>query len=92
FAQSAYETQQASEWCWAASISMIWAFYGHPVAQSEIVTNAFGELVNQGGQPWQIFQALNGQRVDDNGVGFQSTVRGLYDAMSGYDNISYTDI
>jgi hypothetical protein len=92
FAQMAYETQQATEWCWAASISMIWAFYGHPVAQSEIVTGTFGQLLNQGGQPWQIFQALNGNRVDDHGTPFVSTVTGLYDALSGYDNISYTDI
>lgn len=92
FAQTAYETQQATEWCWAASISMIWAFYGHPVAQTEIVTGTFGQLLNQGGQPWQIFQALNGDRVGDNGVPFVSTVTGLYDALSGYDNISYTDI
>jgi hypothetical protein len=92
FAQTAYETQQATEWCWAASISMIWAFYGHPVAQTEIVSGTFGQLLNQGGQPWQIFQALNGQREGDNGVPFVSTVTGLYDALSGYDSISYTDI
>jgi hypothetical protein len=77
FAQIAYETQQATEWCWAASISMIWAFYRHPVAQAEVVTGTFGQLLNQGGQPSQIFQALNGQRVDDNGAAFTSTSHGL---------------
>jgi hypothetical protein len=92
FAQTAYETQQATEWCWAASISMIWAFYGHPIAQTEIVTGTFGQLLNQGGQPWQIFQALNGERVGDDSVPFVSTVTGLYDALSGYDSISHTDI
>jgi hypothetical protein len=45
-----------------------------------------------GAQPYQIFQALNGQRVDDNGVSFVSTVTGLYDAESGFDNLSYTQV
>jgi hypothetical protein len=88
----AYQSQQATEWCWAASIAMIWAFYGHPVSQAQIVTGEFGQLINQGGQPSQIFQALSGQRVDDNGVPFTSVVTGLYDYEDNYDNISYTDI
>lgn len=33
FAQTAYMTQQQDEWCWAASISMLFSFYGHPVSQ-----------------------------------------------------------
>jgi hypothetical protein len=92
FAQTAYQTQQLPEWCWAASISMVWAFHGHPVSQSEIVSGTFGALLNMGAQPYQIFQALNGQRVDDNGVSFVSTVTGLYDAQSGFDNLSYTQV
>src|ERR1700693_1072082 len=42
FYVTAFQTQQQSEWCWAASISMIWAFYGHPVSQAEIVDSVYG--------------------------------------------------
>ena len=88
----AYQQQQQTEWCWAASISMIFAYYGHPVTQSQIVTGQLGQLINQAGQPWQIFQAMNGSYTDDNGVKFNSVVSGLYDVQDNYDNISYTDI
>jgi hypothetical protein len=88
----AYQQQQQTEWCWAASIAMIFAYYGHPVTQSQIVTGQLGELINQAGQPWQIFQAMNGSYTDDNGVKFNSVVTGLYDVLDHYDNISYTDI
>ena len=40
FATSAYMQQQQDEWCWAASVSMIWAYYGLAVTQSEIVSSA----------------------------------------------------
>jgi uncharacterized membrane protein YgcG len=92
FATLAYQNQEATEWCWAASISMIFAFYGHPVPQSEIVSSTFGQLINQGGQPSQIFAALNGAWTDDNNVMFTSTVTGLYDFLDNIDTISYTDI
>jgi len=30
-------TQQQDEWCWAASISNVFAYHGHPVSQARIV-------------------------------------------------------
>jgi hypothetical protein len=92
FATMAYQNQQADEWCWAASISMIFGFYGHTVTQAQIVDSTFGQLIDQAGQPSQIFQALNSTWTDDSGGTFTSTVTGLYDVLDGIDNISYTDI
>jgi hypothetical protein len=37
FAQEAFEHQYQSQWCWAASISMVFAHYGHRVSQERIV-------------------------------------------------------
>jgi hypothetical protein len=71
---------------------MIFAYYGHPVTQSQIVSGELGQLINQAGQPWQIFQAMNGSYTDDHGSQFNSVVTGLYDVQDNYDNISYTDI
>lgn len=39
--------QEKSQWCWAASISMVFAHYGHEVAQEGIVRQHFGEAVDQ---------------------------------------------
>lgn len=92
FAQTAFQTQQLTEWCWAASIAMVWAYYGHPVAQSEIVDAVFGGVTNSPAQDAQILQALSGPRTDDNGKRFNSNVTGVYDAQSGIATLSYTQL
>src|SRR5262245_33097819 len=46
FAQQAYQQQYLPQWCWAASISMLFAYYGHSVSQARIVTEAYGSPVN----------------------------------------------
>src|SRR4051794_26288549 len=46
FAQTAFQTQQQTQWCWAASIAMVFSYYGHPVSQSRIVSEAYGGIVN----------------------------------------------
>jgi hypothetical protein len=38
-----YAYQSMSEWCWAASISMIFAYNNHPVAQARIVYDVYEE-------------------------------------------------
>jgi hypothetical protein len=84
FLQRAYQTQQASEWCWAASISMIFSFYGHPVAQPRIVQEAYGTVANVPAVAGSVMaQALNRTWTDDRGSEFHSSVRGLYDPAAG---------
>jgi hypothetical protein len=75
-------SQEQSEWCWAASISMLFGYYGHPVSQEQIVRQAFGQLVNMPGSPALISQALNREWVDTRGKHFRSSA--IYsDAAAG---------
>lgn len=39
--------QEQSEWCWAASISMIFAHHGYAVRQEDIVKDGYGAAVNR---------------------------------------------
>jgi len=63
--------QHESEWCWAACISMVFQFYGHPIAQERIVNETFGAIANFPAQPGHLLRALNKQWTDDNGEAFQ---------------------
>ena len=62
--------QQNTEWCWAASISAIFSYYGHDVSQERIVAETFGTIANVPGQPSQIYRALNRTWTDDSGDDF----------------------
>lgn len=42
-----FEPQEASNWCWAASLAMILRRYGVDVPQEQIVRTAFGAPANQ---------------------------------------------
>jgi hypothetical protein len=53
-------SQQANEWCWAASIQMILNYYQIPASQQEIVTRTYGIPVNEPGSDQAISAALNG--------------------------------
>ncbi|MCC6623594.1 MAG: hypothetical protein IT385_20215 [Deltaproteobacteria bacterium] len=39
-------SQRMSQWCWAASIAMIFDYHGHPVSQEAIVRATYGGLVD----------------------------------------------
>ncbi|MDQ6828393.1 MAG: C39 family peptidase [Gemmatimonadota bacterium] len=70
----AYSSQHNSQWCWAASIQMVLAFYGLHVSQEEIVkrsygTSAQGELPNRPGSGEVITANLNNWSVDEAGGG-----------------------
>jgi hypothetical protein len=69
-AASAFSRQQASEWCWAASLQMIFAYYGHPISQPRIVKETWGSISNLPAQPIQILSDLNRSWTDDNGTNF----------------------
>ena len=51
--------QQASEWCWAACMQMVFTYWGHAVPQQEIVRQTWGSLANMPAQPQQIVADLN---------------------------------
>jgi hypothetical protein len=77
---SAIHTQQCPEWCWAACVSMIFHFYGHPVSQQQIVRQMFGNVVClPAGFTRRIGEALSRTWTDDNGDRFTSRVVAAFD-------------
>lgn len=71
--------QEESQWCWAASISMVFASYGYDVDQERIVKEAYGSPVNMGAVGTTITQQLNRTWIDDSGKKFKVQIEGLYD-------------
>lgn len=59
--------QHMSEWCWAASISMAFAYHGYDVAQERIVAEAWGGIVNVPGSPEAILGSVNRRWKADDG-------------------------
>ena len=64
-------SQYLSQWCWAASIEMIFRFYGYVVPQAEIVRQAWGVPVNLPASLPQILASLNRYWVDVSGNPFR---------------------
>jgi hypothetical protein len=62
--------QHASEWCWAASIEMVFGYYGYRVPQEQIVRETWGGIVNMPGRPDQILTDLNRDWKDTRGKEF----------------------
>jgi hypothetical protein len=84
FAQTAFQQQRHSEWCWAAAISMLFSYYQHPVSQERIVTSLYGRLVNlPSGPSLNIAARLNSPWIDDHQQSFKPTVSGAYDFDAG---------
>ena len=71
--QPGAQTQFADQWCWAASLSMVFSYFGHPVSQARIVAETWGGVANLPGLPGQILADLNRQWVDDLGRPFRVT-------------------
>ena len=79
-----YDRQHQSQWCWAASIAMLFRYYGFPVSQQRIVSDAYGAPVNvPAGAGFVIAQQLNRHWIDDRGRRFRSQLRAAFDADAG---------
>lgn len=63
--------QSQSQWCWAASISMILRHHGHEVQQDRIVSEAWGAPVNMPGGPETLLASLNRVWTDARGKRFR---------------------
>lgn len=84
FYVQAYQSQLQSQWCWAASISMVFAHAGYSVEQARIVTEAYGAPENIPALAGIVMaQSLNRNWQDDFGQEFSSRVTGLYDSDAG---------
>jgi hypothetical protein len=66
-AQNTFDQQQESQWCWAASISMVCRFHGFHLSQKSIVTRIFSGTVNMSGDDRVLTAALNNVWQDDDG-------------------------
>lgn len=77
---AAYHPQEQSQWCWAATISMLFGYYGHPVGQESIVQAVYGRRVNlPSGNGWNIASQVNRQWEDADGETFSSHLTAAYD-------------
>ena len=59
--------QGQTQWCWAASLQMVFNYYGVNINQMEIVNRTYGGLINAPGSPEAITANLNNMNIDDNG-------------------------
>ncbi len=86
---SAYQPQYQSEWCWAACISMLFGYYGHPVSQARIVSEVYGGPANfPAGSGAIIARAVNRDLRDDAGNVFSARMEGAYDFDAGVQTLN----
>ena len=89
FAAKAAKLQEQSQWCWAASISMLFSYYGHPVSQERIVQAVYGRVVNlPSGPGWNIASQINRNWQDDEGTAFRSYLTAAYDFDAGVNSLN----
>lgn len=75
--------QQCPAWCWAASMSAVFKFFGHPVDQKKIVAQTYGQLVCLTVGNSQVASDLSSNWTDDSGQNFSSAITAAYDANAG---------
>lgn len=68
--QEMQRTQEKSQWCWAASISMILAHHGLAVSQEEVVRRQYPDLADRGVTGADISQMLSRSWGDGGGRSF----------------------
>lgn len=84
--------QKRSQWCWAASISMVFGYHEHPLAQEQIVGRTYGGIVNMPAMNGRtITWALSRPWVDARGRSFQASVR-VWDRQAGQLGMSTADV
>ncbi len=73
------ESQKMSVWCWAASLSLIFTYEGHPISQEQIIIQNFDSLANAPSGDFLNFEdRLNGEYIDANGKKFTSNAIQVY--------------
>ena len=65
--------QHMDQWCWAASIEMVFRYYGYVVPQERIVRETWGDIVNQPADAPTILKNLNRVWIDEQGKRFRAT-------------------
>lgn len=70
------QSQRESQWCWAASIAMVFAGAGYQVSQEDVVRARFGELVDLPVRGSDITDLLNRSWRDASGRSFAAQALG----------------
>ena len=70
--QAMAATQEKSQWCWAASIAMVFARYGHALSQEHIVRQYFGHAADRPVAAQAITQLLARPWKDGEGRRFEA--------------------
>jgi hypothetical protein len=78
-----YAAQSKSEWCWAACISMLFGYNGHPVTQRNVVKGAYGTDANMPASHFTLMNALNRTWVDEGGNSFTVSTSHMYCPEAG---------
>jgi papain like cysteine protease AvrRpt2 len=81
-ARAINDTQYQSQWCWAASISNVFKYYGHAVSQRRVVAETYGVVANVPGTEQAMRGALNRTWTDDSGVQFTVHSDDVYPAQA----------
>jgi hypothetical protein len=77
-------SQHASEWCWAASTAMVFAYYGYDVPQEQIVNETFGRIENFPAGGPTLTHALNRDWTDRKGKRFHSSAASYDPTTASY--------
>jgi len=80
----AYRSQQATQWCWAACVSMLFRFHGYTVSQASIVRSVYGSLVDLPSFDGATISRMVNRFWTDESTGqeFEAKVLGLLDLIS----------
>ncbi len=81
------KAQEAQNWCWAACISMLFHYAGHPVSQETIVATAYGRIVDLPATNEKILAALNRPWTDEAGQVFHPQA-GLVDLAAATNELA----
>lgn len=85
------QRQQQNQWCWAACVSMICNWHGHPISQNSIVSRVYGGLANLPGDDRVLTSTLNNTWIDDNGASFRISAQ-TFSLALGTANVSNANV
>lgn len=84
-----FASQQASQWCWAASVSNLFAYYGYDVSQARVVSEVYGTPADmRSGDYANLSRLLNRTWRDDSGRPFRSRLVAALDILHGVNAIN----
>lgn len=69
--------QRCENWCWAACIQNVFAYYGYDVAQEDVVSKVFGSEICEGAVLGEIIDGINGEWTDAYGRSFHARAKDM---------------